>query len=127
MININSVLVISISALAFFSFCFFVVFVPIALQLSRTLNSAQHLIDTINDDLEPTLKEVKHSVDDVKNVVQKTTNTLKDSLSKVRMVILSSAYGILTGFKDYLSSCKTSEGSYNDNGRGRNRETATGR
>ena len=85
------------------------------------------LIDTINDDLEPTLKEVKHSVDDVKNVVQKTTNTLKDSLSKVRMVILSSAYGILTGFKDYLSSCKTSEGSYNDNGRSRNRETATGR
>ena len=110
----NLVMVISLSVLAFFSLCFFVVLIPIALQLNRTLNSMQHLLDTVNEEIEPTVKEVKQSIDGVKNIVQKSTVVAKDAVSEAGILVVSSAYGVLAGIKDYLVSCKNVETSYNN-------------
>ena len=102
MLDLNLVVVISLALLAFFSFCFFFVFIPVALQLSRTLSSVQNLTDTINDDFEPTVKEIRQSIDGVKR-----------GASKASILVTSTAYGVFTGIKEYLSSYKTSEKSYN--------------
>ena len=106
MIDLNLTIVISLAVLAFFSFCLFVVIVPVAFQMSRTLNSMQHLLDTINDDLEPTVNQIKQSM-----------GSVKSGLHKARILVMSSTYGILTGLKDYLKSYKSNETSYNNKSR----------
>lgn len=113
MIDINLVLVISVAILAFFSFCMFVVFVPIALQLTRTLSSAQYMLDTINDDFQPTVKEIKQSVDKFSGVVKKGSTYVQDSVKDAGVLMVSSAYGALVGFKNYLSSYNDNETGYN--------------
>ena len=112
MIDLNLVIVISLAILAFFSFCLFIVIIPLALQFSKTLSSAQHLFDTIND-IEPTVKEIKQSVDSVRNVVEKSTQRAKSALSNASVFVISTSYGVLAGLKDYLSSYKNTETSYN--------------
>ena len=117
MINLNSILVLSLATLAFISFCLLLVIIPIALQLSRTLNSTQHLLDTINDDFEPTVKEIKQSVDGVRNVIQKSTTSVKSGINNTSILLVSSAYGVLAAVKEYLSSYKINETSYNNKGK----------
>lgn len=111
--NLNLTIVISLAILAFFSFCIFVILIPIALQLSRTLNSAQHLLDTINDDIEPTVKEIKQSVDKVNSVVKRTGTVVKSGFQEAGILAISSAYGVLSAVKDYVSGFKTGKTSYN--------------
>ena len=118
MFDLNHILVISLAVLAFFSFCFFIIVVPIALQLSRTLNSAQHLLDTINDDLEPTINEIKESISGVKTVVQKSTTKVKSGIHNANVLIMSSVHGILAGVKEYFSSYKSNETGYNNKSKG---------
>ncbi len=119
MLDLNLVVVISLGLLAFFSFCFFCVFIPVALQFSRTLHSAQDLMETINDDLEPTVKEIRQSIDGVRTVVQTGTTTIKSGINEAGILVTSCAYGVLTGIKEYLSSYKTNEKSYNYKSNGR--------
>ena len=115
MVDLNSMLVISLAALAFFSFCCLIVVVPIALQLSRTLSSAQHLLDTINDDFEPAVKEIKQSVSSVRKAVQSGSETVKYSLGDASVLVVSSAYGVLAGIKEYVTGYKNTENGYNNN------------
>ena len=113
MLDLNLVVVISLALLAFFSFCFFCVFIPVAFQLSRTLSSAQNLMDTIHDDFEPTVKEIKQSIDGVKNVVRTGSTAISLGVGEANILVTSLAYGALTGIKEYFSSYKTGEKSYN--------------
>lgn len=117
MIDLNVVVVISLVILAIFSVFILIVLIPISLQLSRTLNSAQFLLDTINDDLEPTVKEISQSITGVKKVVQKSTTAFKLGMDEAGIILISSAYGIMAGLKDYLSASKSSKTSYNGKGR----------
>jgi len=102
--------------LALFSIALFFTVLPVVLQLSRTLTSIQNLVDTINDDLEPTVKEINQSVAGIKNILKNSTTLLKSSLKEASVVFISSAYGLMTGIKDYLSNYKTTESSYNGKG-----------
>ena len=113
-IDLNLIIVVSLVILTFITFCCFVVLLPIALQTSKTLSSLQSLIDTINNGVGPTVKEVKDSIYNVKDIVQRSTSKAKSTASKTGMLIVSSAYGILTGIKKYLSSYKTTENGYNN-------------
>ena len=109
MLDLNTVVVISLGILAFFSIVLAMILIPIALQCSRTLGSLQNLIDTINNDVKPAVKEIKQSVYGVKDSLERGTN-------EASIFVASSAYGILTGVKEYLSPCKTNKSSYNSNG-----------
>ena len=116
MLDLNTVVVISLAILAFFSLIVVIVLIPIALQCSRTLSSLQSLLDTINDDIKPTVQEIKQSVYGVKDALKKGTSVLECSTSESSIFVASSVHGFLTGVKEYLSLCKTDENSYNDNG-----------
>ena len=94
-LDINQLVIYSLILLSIISLCTFAVILPIAMQTSRTLSSAQNLLDTINNDLEPTVKEIKNSI-----------TTVKNGLSETSVVIGSSAYGVLVGVKEYLASCR---------------------
>lgn len=113
MIDLNFIIGISLGILAFFSFCLFVIVVPVVLQLSRTLSSVQHLIDIINDDLEPTVKDIKENLFEVKNKIQKNSVILKTFFKKTQIIVVSGVYGLLYGIKDYLYSTTNQETSYN--------------
>ena len=122
--NLDLILVLSLLVLAFMSFCTFVVLVPLALQLSRTLSSLQHLTNTVKDDFEPSLKEIKQSVDKVNSLVKGGSGYMKFTFDNAGVFIISSAYGILTGMKGYLASYKGKDTSYNGkDGKGKKEET----
>ena len=109
MLDLNTIVVISLAILAFFSLIVVIVLIPLALQFSKTLSSAQSLLDTINDDVSPTVKEIKQSVYGVKEA-------LESNMGETKIFVTSSVHGLLTGVKEYFSSCKTHENSYNNNG-----------
>ncbi len=115
MVDLNLLVVLSFVVLAVVSVFLVIVLVPIALQLTRTLGSAQHLLDTVNDDLGPTVKEIKLSVNEVKDVLQKGTSKCKQGFNRVKVSLLSCAYGLVCGVKEYLSDSEISETSYNGN------------
>ncbi len=117
MVDLNVLVVISLGILAVVSLCLIVVLIPIASQLIRTLNSAQHLLDIVNDDLEPTVKEIKDSVSTVREFVKTGSSKIRTELDKLQVVLGSSVYGLYCGVKEYVTSYKTDETSYNDNGR----------
>ncbi|OGI08598.1 MAG: hypothetical protein A3I68_01220 [Candidatus Melainabacteria bacterium RIFCSPLOWO2_02_FULL_35_15] len=116
MLDLNTIVVISLAILAFFSLVVVIVLIPIALQFSRTLSSLQSLLDTINDDVKPTVKEIKQSVYNVKTALKKGTSVLESGAHEASMFVASSAHGILAGVKEYFLACKTDENSYNNNG-----------
>ena len=116
MLDFNTIVVISLAILAFFSLVVVIVLIPIALQFSKTLSSLQSLLDTINDDVRPTVKEIKQSVYSVKDALIKGTSVLESGVSEASVFVASSAHGILAGVKEYFSVCKTNENSYNNNG-----------
>ena len=116
MLDLNTVVVISLSILAFFSLVMVIVLIPIALQFSKTLSSVQSLLDTINDDVKPTIKEIKQSVYGVKDALTKGTSVLESGVGEASIFMASSAHGVLAGVKEYFSGCKTDESSYNNNG-----------
>ncbi len=113
MIDLNLIIVISLAILAFFSFCIFIVIIPIAFQLSRTLSSAKFLFDTVNE-FEPEIKEVKQNIKNVKNVLQQSTLAAKSNMGETGIFLMSSVYGIMAGVKEYFSDCKSSENGYNN-------------
>jgi hypothetical protein len=113
MIDINVILGISLAILAFTAVCLLIVVVPVALQCHRTLNSAQHLIDVINDDLEPALKDIKCGVNNVKNVVNKYSGTAKSVIDNAGIAIVSTSHGLMTGIKSYLEILTSTKGSNN--------------
>ena len=115
MLDINLIIALSLAALAFFSFCLFVVIVPVSMQLSRTLASIQNLLDTIHEDIEPAVKEIKQSVDDVRNTVKKCTSKVKSGINEANVFLVSTAYGLTSGIRDYFTRCKNNETSYNGN------------
>ena len=117
MIDLNTILVISLGVLAFVSLILVMILVPVALQLSRTLSSIQSFMDVVNDDVRPAVKEVKKSIYGVKSIFQKTTNILDSATSEARTMILASAHGFVSGVKQYLTICKSSENGYNNNGK----------
>ena len=126
--NLDLILVLSLLVLAFMSFCTFVVLVPLALQLSRTLSSLQHLTNTVKDDFEPSLKEIKQSVDKVNSLVKSGSGYMKFTFDNAGFFIISSAYGMLAGVKDYLASYRDGDKgentSYNGkDGKGKKEET----
>lgn len=100
--DLNLIVSISLVVLAFSLLCLFIVIIPIAIQLSRTLGSMQNLIDTLNNDLNPTLREIKQSA-----------SSVKEQLSMFKVASKSLLCGLLVGIKDYFASYKTSETSYN--------------
>ena len=116
MLDLNTIIVISLAVLALFSLVLMMVLVPIAFQFSRALSSLQSLLDTINDDVKPTVKEIKQSVYGVKDALKKGTSVLEASVNEANVFVASSAHGLLTGVKEYFSACKTNESSYNNNG-----------
>ena len=116
MLDLNLIIGLSLTVLAFCTFSILLVIVSIAFQFYKTLNSAQHLIDTVND-FEPDVKEIKDSIRNVRKIVGKGSNALKGNLDEVNIFLVSSAHGILTGVREYFSSCKsykTSKNGYND-------------
>ena len=115
-LDLNTVVVISLGILAFFSLILIVIIVPLALQFSKALSSFQSLLDTINDDVRPTVKEIKQSVSGVKDALQKGTSVLESNIGEVSVFVASSVHGILTGVKEYFFACKTGENGYNGNG-----------
>ena len=115
-LDLNTIVVISLAILAFFSLVMVIVLIPIALQFSKTLGSVQSLLDTINDDVKPTVKEIKQSVYGVKDALTRGTSVLESGVSEASIFAVSSAHGVLAGVKEYLSGCKTDENSYNNNG-----------
>lgn len=116
-LDINHIVVISLILLVVISICTFAVVLPISMQLTKTLSSAQDLLDTINNDLEPTVKEIKESVSGVKTIVSRGATVAKLGVNETSMVITSSVYGILVGVKEYFSSYKKEKNSYNGNGK----------
>ena len=116
MLDLNTVVVISLAILAFFSLVIVIALIPIALQFSKTLSSLQSLLDTINDDVKPTVKEIKQSIYSVKDALTKGSSVLESSVSEASIFVASSAHGLLAGVKKYFSVCKTDENSYNNNG-----------
>lgn len=115
MIDLNTVMIISLVVLAIVSLCLFIVLIPIALQFIRTLNSFQHLIDMINSDLKPTLGEIKAGVSNIRSSIQKCTEPTKTILQEVNIKAVSTLHGFLTGLRTYLMSCKDIKASYNGN------------
>ncbi len=105
-VDINLLVVLSLVLLVVIALCTFAVILPIAMQFSKTLGSAQTLLDTINNDLEPTVKEIKESVVVVKDVVSKGSASVKSGVSSAGVVLTSSTYGLLAGIKEYLTSYK---------------------
>ena len=116
MLDLNTIVVISLGILAFFSLVMIIILIPIALQFSKTLSSVQNLLDTINDDVRPTIKEIKQSVYGVKDALKKGTSVLESGTNEASIFVASSAHGILAGVKEYFSACKTDENSFNNNG-----------
>ncbi len=116
MLDLNTIVVISLAILAFFSLIVVIVLIPLALQFSKTLSSLKSLLDTINDDVSPTVKEIKQSVYGVKEALAKGTSVFESNVGEASIFVASSAHGLLTGVKEYFSSCKTDENSYNNNG-----------
>lgn len=113
MIDLNLIVVISLAILAFFSFCTFIVIIPLAFQLSRTLSSAKFLFDTVNE-FEPEVREVKQNIKNVKSVLHQSTLLAKSNMGETGVFLMSSVYGIVAGVKEYFSDCKSSESGYND-------------
>ena len=113
MIDLNLLVVISLSVLAFFSFCLFIAMIPIIFQFYKTLSSLQRLLDTFNDDIEPLVKDFKNNVSNIKSKLDGAVILLKSSLSKAYVLALSGAYGILSSAKDYLCNYKNDNSSYN--------------
>ncbi len=116
MLDLNTIVVISLAILAFFSLVLIIVLIPLAMQFSRTLSSMQNVIDIINYDVTPTVKEIKQSIVQAKGVLKKGSSVLQDSTSEVSILVSSAAHGLFTGVKEYLSVCKTEENGYNGNG-----------
>ena len=116
MIDLNTVLVISLGVLAFVSFILIAVLVPVAIQFSRTLSSIQSFMDVVNDEVGPTVKEIKESVYGAKSLLQKSTSVLNYGVSEAKTMIVASVHGFVSGVKQYLTICKSTESSYNSNG-----------
>ena len=110
MFDFNLLLIISLAVLAFFLFCIFIVILPVAWQLSKTLSSVQYLLDTLNG-FEEDIKEIRQSISDVKSVVQVGSGAVKSSVEGASVFVKSSLAGVLAGIREYFSPCKT-----NDNG-----------
>lgn len=106
MIDINLIIALSLVVLTICTFCILIVIVPVALQYHRTLNSIQHLVDTINDEVEPMVKEISKSVTQVKSAVGKVTSPVKETVNKVGIALISSAHGVVTGLKEYLTTLR---------------------
>lgn len=104
--DINFVIGVSVVILTVCMFCILIVIVPVALQYHKTLSSIQNLVDTVNEDLEPAVKEIKNSITGVKTTVKKISEPLVSSVNKASVALISSAHGIVTGIKNYISSCK---------------------
>lgn len=113
MINLDLVIGISLAVLAVSMFCVLIILIPLGLQLHRTLISAQHLYDTINDDLEPAVKEIKHGVSEIKSTFGKYFSPLTATLNKINIAVVSSAHGVLAGVKTYIDNLKDDKTSYN--------------
>lgn len=122
MIDLNFIIAISLAALAFVLFCLLLVIVPVALQFFRTLSSLKDLLDTVNNDVTPTVKEINQSMSSVKNVIQNSSSTVKSTLDEASIFVLSSAYGVLAGVKDYLSGYKNDKAGYNGRSKVRKEE-----
>ena len=118
MFEINHILVLSVGVLAFFSFCLFVLIIPVVFQLSKTLTSLQSLLDIVNDDLRPVAMDLKTSVSGVRNLVNDGKTLMDLGMEKTRIVALSSAYGFLSALKDYFQSYKNERTSYNGKSKG---------
>lgn len=116
MFDLNQILVISLAVLAFFSFCFLVLLIPVVFQLIRTLNSAQLFLDSVND-FKPTIDELKGNINKVRGFVDRGSKSIKEKIYETRVCIASSAYGLLAGFREYLASYKSMKNSYNSNGK----------
>ena len=113
MLDLNTLIVVSLAVLAFLAFILVIVLIPIAMQLSRTLGSMQVFFDTVNDDVRPAVKEIKQGVYTVKGALYKCSALARHGATQGRDFIVSSAHGVLVGVKEYLSACKTDQNSYN--------------
>ncbi len=112
MVDLNLLLVFSFVIFTLLFFCFFVVMIPVVYQLVKALSSLQRLMDTVSD-FEPEVKEVKESIRNVKNLFSKSSSSIRTNLNEASIMTVSVAHGVLTGVKEYFSSCKTVENSYN--------------
>lgn len=113
MVDLNLIIGISLVVLAISMCCVLILLVPITLQLYRTLNSYQQLLDIINDDIKPTVKEIKRGVSEIKTTFNKYSSPLTSAASKISIALASSAHGLLTGVKTYIDNLKDEKTSYN--------------
>lgn len=116
MLDLNTIVVMSLAILAVFSLILIVIIVPLALQLSKTLSAFQSLLDTVNNDVSPTVKDIKESFYGVKDVLKSGTSLFEDRFSETSILFSSSMHGLLVGIKEYFATCKTDETGYNNNG-----------
>ncbi|MBI1857704.1 MAG: hypothetical protein HYR97_01090 [Candidatus Melainabacteria bacterium] len=100
---------VSLAVLAGTTLIMLIVLIPLALQFHRTLTSAQHLFDTINDDLEPAMKEIKQGVTEIRSRVKQYSSPVTSVFNKLSVVLASSAHGVLTGVKKYIDELSTSD------------------
>lgn len=108
MVDINTIIGFSLAILAFCGLLFIIIVFPVALQLIKTLTSAQVLMDTVNEDLEPTIKEIRSGVESVKSAVKTCSSGAKSAFDNAGVTIVSSSKSVLEGIKSYISAFKGS-------------------
>ncbi len=108
-VDLNQLVVLSLILLALVSVLTFAVILPLAMQASRTLSSAQNLLNTINNDLEPTAKEIRETVNGVKDIFSKGSETVNKGVKVANVAVKSGAFGFLVGLKNYFNSYKNSD------------------
>lgn len=115
MLDLNNVLVLSIAVLAFFSFCIFIILIPVVYQLLKTLSAFQHMLDTVNS-FDSDVRELKENVSKVKGIVRKSTSLFDSVFKNIGVFLISSAYGMAVGVKEYFSPYKTTNNIYDGKG-----------
>ena len=113
MISLDSILIYSSLLVAIVFICTLAILIPVTIQLSKTLTSAQYLIDTINNELMPTLAEAKSGTENMKKAFIIGSYFMKNTINKAGIFLISGTHGVLTGVKNYLADCKSIKTSYN--------------
>lgn len=113
MTSLDYVVAISLAVLAVSFLGIFIVLIPIGVQLTKLISSMQHLVNNLNDEIQPVVKELRASFDNVKTVVNKCSNSTKDVIDKTKDTVVSITHGVLTGLKAFFKD-KGSKSRYND-------------
>lgn len=105
--TIDLTISISLAILAISALLALILFSPIIWQLFKALNTVNHLLDVVQEDLEPIVREISKNVSDVKNKVTDYSSNCKLRFTEVGVSAVSTAHGFLSGLKSYVESLRT--------------------